>query len=339
MDAEPIEQLSATEPMSQQDPIEQFGEPSRTDAASTTAGLVIPIARFLAGVEPECERRRAKQQRRLYDDDTSQGALEVRAFRAVSERMGIGPGRLRSRFPSASDDELRGSWRRQLAGEDVDEDGLPRPLTLVGGVDEEQAKHVDRIADYLRCITNDRTSKFHEKSLDCTFCGMLFPPHYLLAGNETNPDNVDDWRNCHYRCCYQCVTGNSEDYIWYSECSSLSPAILAKAGNFEENDTTTSTAPRTTKTSPRDGTSQSSKATLGVPRCASSPSGTRHDTAKCRWIRKPIFRHKSRKRLRLDRYRRLVQDLPESSHDPPQHLRRRTPAAIFELEDDVRRCG
>ena len=58
---------------------------------------------------------------------------------------------------------------------------------------------------------------------------MLLPPRCLLA---LNPDNIDDWRNCHYRCCYQCATGQRQDFVWYSECASLSPVTLGRRGSL-----------------------------------------------------------------------------------------------------------
>ena len=68
--------------------------------------------------------------------------------------------------------------------------------------------------------THDKTLTIHEKSLDCTFCGMLY---YLLA---IKPENVEDWQGVHYRSCCQCATGANENYIWHSEYSNLSRAIL-----------------------------------------------------------------------------------------------------------------
>ena len=96
--------------------------------------------------------------------------------------MGIGC--LRAQFPTSSEAELLTIWLRQMAGDDVDPEILPRPLTLVSGVEEEQDKHVARVADYLRYISHDKQAAIHAKSLDCIFCGMLFPPHYLLALNR-----------------------------------------------------------------------------------------------------------------------------------------------------------
>ena len=130
----------------------------------------------------------------------------------------MGIGRLRAQFPTSSEPELLSIWLRQVTGENVDSDGLPRPLTTLSGVDEARDRHVEQVADYLRYISHD-----------CTFCGLLFPPYLVLA---VNPDNVDDWRNCHYRCCYQCATGQREDCVWYSKFSSLSPAILGQRGSL-----------------------------------------------------------------------------------------------------------
>ena len=95
---DPIEQYTATQPISQVDPIEQFGEPSSNDAAASTAG-------------PDCqdvgwhlEEGCSAKQHRCYDDDTSQRALEVMAFRSASESMDWIM--LRAQFRMATDEDF-----------------------------------------------------------------------------------------------------------------------------------------------------------------------------------------------------------------------------------------
>eukprot|EP00439_Symbiodinium_sp_Y106_P058933 s2568_g8.t1 len=108
--------------------------------------------------------------------------------------MGIGC--LRAQFPTSSEAELLTIWLRQMAGDDVDPEILPRPLTLVSAVEEEQDKHVARVADYLRYISHDKQAAIHAK------------------------------------CYFQCAAGQREDLAWYSECTSLSPTILGQRGSL-----------------------------------------------------------------------------------------------------------
>ena len=61
------------------------------------------------------------------------------------------------------------------------------------------------------------------------FAASSSPPYYLLC---INPAELDDWRNVHYRCCYSCATCHSEDFVWYSECSTLKPAKLGARGSI-----------------------------------------------------------------------------------------------------------
>ena len=81
----------------------------------------------------------------------------------------------------------------------------------------------------LRYYNAEHSASIHDSSLHCTFCGKLFPIFYLLP---INPEGLDDWRNIHYRCCYQCATCANDDYVWYSECSNLSTARLGARGNL-----------------------------------------------------------------------------------------------------------
>ena len=174
----------------------------------------MPLAQYIEGVDPNSEEGRAKkQQRRLYEDASTQGLLEIMAFKRAAERTGIG--RLRRHFPNSSDAELAVIWRQQLTGEDVDEDGLP--MTLLGRdgtsvVDDEHRRTIERVEHYLQFFNAaDYSDKIHGSSLDCTFCGKLFPIYYMLS---INPDGVDDWCNVHYRCCYQRATCANDDYVW-----------------------------------------------------------------------------------------------------------------------------
>ena len=69
-------------------------------------------------------------------------------------------------------------WLRQVTGENVDSEGLPRPMTSSTAVEEAHERHlVERVADYIRYISHDKLSTVRAKSLDCTFCGLLFPPY------------------------------------------------------------------------------------------------------------------------------------------------------------------
>ena len=71
-----IEQYTTAQPMEEDDPIDQYTQPSQSSDA------VLPAARALAemtrGVEPDSvEGRLVKQRRRLYDEQTAQVAVEV----------------------------------------------------------------------------------------------------------------------------------------------------------------------------------------------------------------------------------------------------------------------
>ena len=182
-------------------------------------------------------------------------------------------------------------WLRQVTGENVDSEGLPRPMTSSTAVEEAHERHlVERVADYIRYISHDKLSTVRAKSLDCTFCGLLFPPYYLLA---VNPDNVDDWRNCHYRCCYQCATGQREDFVWYSEFSSWSPAILGQRGSLR-NELYDNLDRSQTIDRDEDPDDKPAGWHVAIERdndwCPKVYFGSFWDTARCRWVRKPVFR-------------------------------------------------
>ena len=217
MDTDEIEQYTATQPISH---IKQFSEVSSSAGPKALAGFVT------TGAEPHSvEGRTAKQRHRQYDDDMAQTAVEVLAFRKASEKMGMA--RLRQLNSGATDDELFEIWKRHLFGQIVDAEGNPIRGDKADLVDKEHEEGNKRVIEYCECLANNPNSSIHLKSLDCTFCGAWFPPLFLLS---INPVEIEDWRNTHYRCCYKCAACHSEDFIWYSECSSLRPAILHKPG-------------------------------------------------------------------------------------------------------------
>ena len=117
-------------------------------------------------------------------------------------------------------------------------------------------------------------------SLDCTFCGKLFPAYYLLCINRAE---LDDWRNVHYRCCYACATCHSEDFVWYSEGAALKPARLGARGaisggrynNFDRS--AVADFDDDNENPPASGTSPSTRQRGPTPRSTSTRSGTRRD--------------------------------------------------------------
>ena len=183
-----IEQYPDTQPMEEDDPIEPATAPSQSSDA------VLPAARALAemtGVEPDSvEGRLLKQRRRQYDEQTAQVAVEVLAFRRAQEQMGLA--RLRTQFSNADNDQLFEIWRRHLAGEAVDSDGNPLKSHEAEVIETDTADGNRRLLDYLGFLSAKHDDPKHEKSLDCTFCGKLFPAYYLLC---INPAELDDWRN------------------------------------------------------------------------------------------------------------------------------------------------
>ena len=116
----------------------------------------------------------------------------------------------------------------------------PTPSLTLSGADSSPARTIERVEHCLKYYNADHSDRLHDNSLDCTFCGKLFPIFYLLS---TSPDGLDDWRGVHYRYCYQCATCANDDYIWYSECSILAPAKLAERGNLGFEPTTTPIVP------------------------------------------------------------------------------------------------
>ena len=136
---------------------------------------------------------------------------------------------------------------------------------------------IGRVEHYLQFFNADHSVTIHGSSLDCTFCGKLFPIYYMLS---INPYGVDDWRNVHNRCCYQCATCANDDYVWYSERSNLSPAKLRERGHlgdrhFDQLDRSgLYDRDDDRETSRPAGTSRSSTTTPTSPRCTSITSGT-----------------------------------------------------------------
>ena len=123
MEVDPIEQYAETSSPNPADPIKQFTEEGRQAPASSSSASVMPHAQCIDGTDPDSEAGRVKkQQRRLYEDATTQEILEVLAFKRASERVGLS--QLRLQFPNSSDSEL--------TGEDVDDDGLPVTLEPTG---------------------------------------------------------------------------------------------------------------------------------------------------------------------------------------------------------------
>ena len=167
-----IEQYTATQPMEEDDPIEQYAEPSQSSDAVLPAGRA--LAAMTRGVEPaSVEGRLVKQRRRLYDEQTAQVAVEVLAFRRAQEQMGLA--RLRSQFSNADSNQLFEIWRRHLAGEAVDSDGNPVQTHEAEIIEKDNDEGNKRLLDYLVFLSAKHDDRKHEKSLDCTFCGKLFP--------------------------------------------------------------------------------------------------------------------------------------------------------------------
>ena len=238
MDVDGIEQFTATDPASPltpADPIEQFSDSAGASntATSSTPDNAAASSRALAeyfktGAYPDTEEGKAAKARRThYDDETAQKALEVLAFKKASEKMGIA--NLRSTHPGATDEELVRIWTNKLSGVDVDSHGRPTKDADLNLADKCSDESTKRVIEYCQYISAGLDHKIHEKSLDCTFCGAYFPEYFLLC---INPDEIADWRDIHYRCCYKCATCHSDDYVWYSEGSGLSPAVIRGRGTL-----------------------------------------------------------------------------------------------------------
>ena len=291
-----IEQYPDTQPMEEDDPIEPATTPSQSSDA------VLPAARALAemtGVEPDSvEGRLVKQRRRLYDEQTAQVAVEVLAFRRAQEQMGLA--RLRTHFSNADSDQLFEIWRRHLAGEAVDSDGNPLQSHEAEVIEKDSSEGNKRLLDYLGFLSAKHDDPKHEKSLDCTFCGKLFPAYYLLC---INPAELDDWRNVHYRCCYACATCHSEDFVWYSECSTLKPAKPGARGSISGG--RYNNFDRTTVADfDDDNENPPGQWHIAVDKTAGSYAAFYFDSVwdeeRSRWTRRPVFRRKGQVVTNID---------------------------------------
>ncbi|CAE7220070.1 unnamed protein product [Symbiodinium microadriaticum] len=292
-----IEQYPDTQPMEEDDPIES------TTAPSQSSDAVLPAARALAdltrGVEPDSvEGRLMKQRRRLYDEQTAQVAVEVLAFRRAQEQMGLA--RLRTRFSNADSNQLFEIWRRHLAGEAVDPDGNPLPSYEAEVIETDSAEGNKRLLDYLGFLSAKHDDPKHEKSLDCSFCGKLFPAYYLLC---INPAELDDWRNLYYRCCYSCATCHSEDFVWYSECSGLKPAKLGARGSISGE--RYNNFDRTTVADfDDDNENTPGQWHIAIDKTAGSYAtfyfDSVRDEERSRWTRRPVFRRKGQVVTNID---------------------------------------
>ena len=292
-----IEQYPDTQPMEEDDPIEP------TTAPSQSSDAVLPAARALAdmtrGVEPDSvEGRLVKQRRRLYDEQTAQVAVEVLAFRRAQEQMGLA--RLRALFSNADSNQLFEIWRRHLAVEAVDSDGNPLPSHEAEVIETDSAEGNRRLLDYLGFLSAKHDDPKHEKSLDCTFCGKLFPAYYLLC---INPAELDDWRNVHYRCCYACATCHSEDFVWYSECSALKPAKLGARGSISGG--RYNNFDRTTVADfDDDNENTPGQWHIAIDKAAGAYATFYFDSVwdeeRSRWTRRPVFRRKGRVVTNID---------------------------------------
>ena len=166
----------------------------------------------------------------LFDIDTYTKASEFVALRSICERQSLR--NFRKAHPCASDEEVGRRWLAELTGTAVDSEGRPA-ITITNAeqrpdLDAADQKSNKRVGEYLNFISNQLDKQVHEKSLDCTFCGLLFPAYYLL---DMLPDGDNDWRGRSYRACYQCTTCQNDDFVWHSDDPRLSPANLFERGS------------------------------------------------------------------------------------------------------------
>ena len=278
-----IPSSSTPRPLIPTPPIEQFTEEERQAPASSTSGSVMPLAQYIDGTDPNSEAGRVKkQQRRLYEDASTQGALEILAFKRASEKAGIGE--LRRQFPNSSGAELAVIWRRQLTGEDVDEDGLPVPV-----LEEAHRKDIERVEHYLRYYNAEHSASIHDSSLHCTFCGKLFPIFYLLPINPKASTTGATFTigvatsALRARTTIMCGTPSARTCLRQDS---------AHGATWEIDTTTTPTAMASstaTMTSP--GWHIAIEVTHGY--YAKVYFDNFWDTSKCRWVRKPVFLRKN----------------------------------------------
>ena len=138
---------------------------------------------------------------------------------------------------------------------------------------------------YLKYYNADHSDRTHDSSLDCTFCGKLFPIFY------------DDWRGIHYRCCYQCATCANDDYVWFSECSNLTPAKLAEGGNLGNRAYRYDNTDRAGLFDRDNDVDKKPPGWYVALEITHNYFGKVYfdnfwDTSKCRWVRKPVFLRK-----------------------------------------------
>ena len=290
-----IEQHTATQPIGENDPIEQFTETSQS------SGAVLPAARALeeltGGVDPSSiEGRLAKQRRRMYDEETAQVAVEVLAFRRAQEQMGLA--RLRQQFSRAENEQLFEIWRRRPAGEAVDAEGNPVQSHEAEVIEKGHEDGNKRLREYLAFLSAKHDDPRHEKSFDCTFLRQALSGALPPLPQPSRARRL--WRNVHYRCCYACATCHSEDFIWYSECSSLKPAkpgvrgtvIGQRYNNFDRADVADfdDDYDHTHTHTHRDsGMLPSTRRRDPTPPFY---FGSVWDDEKSRWTRRPVFRRK-----------------------------------------------
>ena len=96
--------------------------------------------------------------------------------------------------------------------------------------DNIEAKAIDtmhRAQVYLDLLQYAEENDPRENCLDCTFCGAWFPAYWLL---DITPQGTADWRNHYYRCCFKCISGDTDDYYWFTSHPSLSPALHNQPG-------------------------------------------------------------------------------------------------------------
>ena len=114
---------------------------------------------------------------------------------------------LRSTFPG-----LVQKWIDRLTeGAATD---MPDP---VGKTAIDTMKRAEQYLAHLQCSMDNEA---RDNCLDCTFCGAWFPAYWLL---DITPRGTADWRNNYYRCCFQRVSGDNDDYYWFALHTSLTP--------------------------------------------------------------------------------------------------------------------
>ncbi|CAE7476622.1 unnamed protein product, partial [Symbiodinium pilosum] len=143
---------------------------------------------------------------------THNARLTERAFEYIAQRTSLERAALRSlrsTFPGLSSDDLMHKWIDRLTGASATD--VPDPT---GDVIEAKAVDTMKRAEvYLDLLKHAEDNNPAENCLDCTFCGAWFPPYWLL---DITPEATADWRNHYYRCCFQCINGDNDDYYWFT---------------------------------------------------------------------------------------------------------------------------